>query len=164
MNATQKVNYLCRPDLSSFTARLRYIRRLSGLTQSEMAEILEVTLSHYSKVESGKRNLSSELLDRVSEFCNVTLDWLVKGPDHPGDTRKRSRLQLVQDEERGIPGSMGVFQQKGKSSPVLYTEELRRKVQEFAARLGVAEEAVANCLVGIFDEDKRMRSHGFMEP
>ncbi len=59
--------------------RLRAYRLESSLTQDKMAEILDVSLKHYSEVERGITGLSIEKLIFLSNYLGLSLDYLLKG-------------------------------------------------------------------------------------
>jgi transcriptional regulator with XRE-family HTH domain len=51
-----------------------------------MADLIEVSHSHYSKCESGHNSFSAKFLERFSERTGVSLSWLTtgKGDMHAG--------------------------------------------------------------------------------
>ena len=51
--------------MSEIIERLRKLRIESGISQSEMANLLEVSRSLYALVETGKRHLSPELKSKI---------------------------------------------------------------------------------------------------
>lgn len=57
----------------------RSMRNGRGVLQTEMAELLGVSHSHYSKCESGHNSFSAKFLDRFSECTGVSLAWLMSG-------------------------------------------------------------------------------------
>ncbi|MBO5303970.1 MAG: helix-turn-helix transcriptional regulator [Lachnospiraceae bacterium] len=59
--------------------RLRTYRQLNNYTQENMAEILDISLKHYSEVERGITGLSIEKLIFLSERFDISLDYLLKG-------------------------------------------------------------------------------------
>ena len=59
--------------------RLRAYRLESSLTQDKMAEILDVSLKHYSELERGITGLSIEKLIFLSNYLGLSLDYLLKG-------------------------------------------------------------------------------------
>ena len=62
--------------------RLRTYREQAQLTQEKMAEILNVSIKHYSEVERGLIGLSVERLIFLSNFFGISLDYLLKGEDN----------------------------------------------------------------------------------
>lgn len=46
---------------------LKDFRESIGKTQQEMANELKISKSYYEKVESGERNVSRELIDRIKD-------------------------------------------------------------------------------------------------
>lgn len=63
--------------------RIRACREQSNLTQENMAEILNVSVKHYSEVERGLTGLAVEKLLFLSSLFNVSLDYLLKGDGEP---------------------------------------------------------------------------------
>lgn len=59
--------------------RLRTYRQLNNYTQENMAEILDISLKHYSEVERGITGLSIEKLIFLSKQFDISLDYLLKG-------------------------------------------------------------------------------------
>ena len=62
--------------------RLAKLRRGSGMTQEDLAEILGVTTKHVSHVERGKAALSLRHLVKLSDMYNCSLDYLIMGKPH----------------------------------------------------------------------------------
>ena len=65
-----------------------------GYTQEEVAEQLNMDRSYYSRLESGKRGCSVDMLVHLSTLFNVSLDYLVFGEDRRNITAATDRLQL----------------------------------------------------------------------
>lgn len=59
--------------------RLRSYRLRANLTQEKMAELLDISIKHYSEVERGLKGLSVENLIKLSNLLDVSLDYLLKG-------------------------------------------------------------------------------------
>jgi transcriptional regulator with XRE-family HTH domain len=59
--------------------RLRLLRQKLGLTQSQMAQKLGVTLNTYQRYELGNRNLTVEKLQQLRKLFGVNLNWLLTG-------------------------------------------------------------------------------------
>ncbi len=59
--------------------RLRKYRKQANLTQEKMAEILNVSIKHYSEVERGIIGVSVQKLLFISNYFGLSLDYLLKG-------------------------------------------------------------------------------------
>ncbi|WP_417044898.1 helix-turn-helix domain-containing protein [Dysosmobacter sp.] len=57
--------------------RLRELRMERKLPQKELAEMLDVTLRHYQRVEHGEINLSVLTLCTLADYYGVTTDYLL---------------------------------------------------------------------------------------
>ena len=56
--------------------RLKELRKEKKLTQSQLAKKLEVNQSTIAGIEIGRREPSNELMIKLSNFFNVSLDYL----------------------------------------------------------------------------------------
>ena len=66
-------------DIKQSGLRIRQLRLKSGFTQEKIAESLGVDRSFYSRIESGKKGCSVDLLIQFSELYHVSLDYLILG-------------------------------------------------------------------------------------
>ena len=57
--------------------KIKDLREDNDLTQNQIAEILLCDQSLYSKYERGERDIPLRLLITLSEYYNVSLDYLV---------------------------------------------------------------------------------------
>ena len=57
--------------------KLKELRKQKGLSQVEAAESLGITQSTYSKYESGQRQPDNEMLKKLSELFNISIDDLL---------------------------------------------------------------------------------------
>jgi len=67
--------------LNPFSQRLRQLREEKGLLQKDVAKILGITPSAYGYYEQGKREPSMEVLKKLSDFFNVSIDYLLGRTD-----------------------------------------------------------------------------------
>ena len=63
--------------------RLRELRAAAGLTQTEIADILEMQQNQYSRYERGERELPMHLFVKLAEHYKVSLDSMVGLSDQP---------------------------------------------------------------------------------
>ena len=68
--------------MTTLAERLKKARKLKGLTQVEVAEKIGVSQPNYAKLESGKIQRSTFLLD-ISRVLEVSLEWLATGQGEP---------------------------------------------------------------------------------
>ena len=57
--------------------RLKDLREDKDLLQKDIAKFLDISQQYYSQYELGKYTMPIELLIKLSEFYNVSLDYLV---------------------------------------------------------------------------------------
>lgn len=63
--------------------RLRELRAAAGLTQTEIADILDMQQNQYSRYERGERELPMHLFVKLAEHYKVSLDYMVGLSDQP---------------------------------------------------------------------------------
>ena len=59
--------------------RIAGLRARRGLTQRELAERTGISVPFLSGIENGKRNVSSEILLRLADTLDASLDYLLRG-------------------------------------------------------------------------------------
>lgn len=57
--------------------RIRELREDRDLSQAEVAKVIKTTQQHYSKIETGKSDISGEKLILLAEFYNVSVDYIL---------------------------------------------------------------------------------------
>ena len=63
--------------------RIRALREDKDLSQSQVAKIIKTTQQQYSKIETGKTDISSEKLVLLSKFYKVSVDYILGLSDNP---------------------------------------------------------------------------------
>lgn len=57
--------------------RLRDLREDNDITQSKIASVLNIRQNTYSQYENGKRQMPIELLWKLADYYNTSIDYLV---------------------------------------------------------------------------------------
>lgn len=71
-----------------FASRLKSLRLENNLTQKELAKKLNMQNTAISKYELGEREPDIKTLNKLSEFFNVTLDYLLGRTDIKNQSEK----------------------------------------------------------------------------
>lgn len=66
-------------DIKQGGERIRQLRIEAGYTQEQLADILNIDRSFYSRIERGERGCSVDLLVHLTALFDVSLDYLVLG-------------------------------------------------------------------------------------
>ena len=82
-------------DATEFAKRLSTLRKAQGMTQEEMAEALNISLEHLSKMERGKRKPSIDLIIAMACYFHVSTDYLLMGKDHDKVDSRTKLLDVV---------------------------------------------------------------------
>jgi transcriptional regulator with XRE-family HTH domain len=81
-----------------FAQRLEKLRLEKGLTHQEMADMLGITRQAYGNYESGKREPDFKTLDKLADFFNVSLDYLLgKSPHRSGPNQYEPTPAEIED-------------------------------------------------------------------
>ena len=59
--------------------RIKTYRKLNGLTQEKLAEMIEVSTEHLSRIETGAYRPSLLLIEKISEIFNIDESELMFG-------------------------------------------------------------------------------------
>ena len=61
--------------------RIRDLREDKDLTQTQIAKILGMSQTGYSKYETGENDLPSSILIKLADFYNVSVDYILNRTD-----------------------------------------------------------------------------------
>lgn len=92
-NKERKSLYLARKHISN---NIRILRLLKGYTQRKVAEDFGIASTTYGHLETGETMPNLEMLCRIADYYNVTLDYLVSF-----DINKHI-LSLIENNTDGI--------------------------------------------------------------
>ena len=62
--------------------RIRDLREDKDLTQKQIAEILGMSQTGYSKYETGENDIPTHILIKLADFCKTTTDYILGRTDH----------------------------------------------------------------------------------
>jgi hypothetical protein len=63
--------------------RIRDLREDRDLTQTQIAKIIKTTQQQYSKIETGKADITGEKLILLAKFYKVSVDYILGLSDKP---------------------------------------------------------------------------------
>jgi len=94
-------------DMKESGKLIQQLRSQYDYTQEEFASVINIDRSNLSRIESGKRGCSLELLVQISTLFDVSLDYLVLGQDRSDavalankEKLKENLAQLIVQMER----------------------------------------------------------------
>ncbi|RHM81386.1 XRE family transcriptional regulator [Mediterraneibacter gnavus] len=87
--------------------RISALRAELGMSQTQAAEKLNISVQHYRAVESGRRGASIDLLMDISVAYHTSLDYLVMGKTHENDLnmmkeKLKTIIQCLQGIEKAL--------------------------------------------------------------
>lgn len=69
--------------MATFGERLKQLRTDRKLTQREVAEFLQISVSAYQNYEYDRRDMSITSLTTIADYFEVSLDYLIGRSDDP---------------------------------------------------------------------------------
>lgn len=69
--------------MEKFAKRLKELRKLKGVYQKEMAELLKITDRQYIRYEAGKVDPPTSKTIFLADYFNVSIDYLIGISDDP---------------------------------------------------------------------------------
>jgi transcriptional regulator with XRE-family HTH domain len=79
--------------------RIKELRKKSRISQIELAEKLNCKSSTISVIESGKNNVTSEMVIELSKIFNVSTDYILTGIENKSiTTTEQEIIQLVRKD------------------------------------------------------------------
>lgn len=64
---------------SKFGRRVKALRTERGMSQEKFALSIDMDRTYYASVESGKRNISINNIEKIAKGFNISLEELFKG-------------------------------------------------------------------------------------
>ena len=58
-------------------SRIREARQRQNITQAQLADKTNISISHLSAIESGRSNFGVDILMRMTEALEISADWLL---------------------------------------------------------------------------------------
>lgn len=81
--------------------RLKELRMKKGISQQIVADHLEITRQAYSNYENGNRDPDKEMLLKLAEYFDVSVDYLLRGEQKKPLVNDDEELTEYLDELRG---------------------------------------------------------------
>lgn len=74
--------------------RLKELREDNDILQKEIAKILGITQRNYSYFETGKTMLTEDIIKKVANYYNVSIDYLL----YQTDVRNRYPKSIIEEK------------------------------------------------------------------
>lgn len=83
--------------------RLKHLRMQKGLSQKEFAEMIKLAYAQYNRYERGDNIPNPEILSRLGDALNVSVDYLLEGEEKDAayaNLEDKDLLQLFSEIEK----------------------------------------------------------------
>ena len=81
--------------LEKIGARIRIKRESLGMTQQELADMVNVTRNTISRYENGETEIGVIMLKNIADALSVTVLWLLFGFDYENDIYQNCNLNAL---------------------------------------------------------------------
>lgn len=95
--------------------RILEARERAGLSQMELAERIGVAQSSMSEYETGKRDPKSNMLERIADACNVSVDFLL-GREQQQEQMMERRMRITVGDLAQLLASVGIVRAQNNLS------------------------------------------------
>ena len=89
--------------------RLRDLRQDQDLTQKQLAALLKMSQTGYSKYETGENDVPTWVLIRLAELYRTSVDYLLGLTDQPRPYPRKGRGRPGKRGKLRPPGGIAVF-------------------------------------------------------
>ena len=81
--------------------RIKMLRKAKGISQSELGDVLGITQNAISLIEKGITTISATQIKKISEFFNVSADYIIFGIESKKDIEPMDReiLKTIRDDK-----------------------------------------------------------------
>lgn len=111
--------------MSKFDEMLIYLRKRADLTQVELAKKLGVSRSTIGNYEKGIRTPDYEMLEKIADFFNVDLNFLLGKSGNEADLYKRyAEAEFKEKAEKEILRLFRKLNSDGQDKVRAYMEDL----------------------------------------
>lgn len=87
--------------------RISELRKQAGMSQFQLAKVLDIATSTLGMYETGRREPSLKVMNRIANYFNVTTDYLLGRPEKKDDDTKTADIKdddvIFTYEGRQIP-------------------------------------------------------------
>lgn len=80
--------------------RVEETREKLGLSKKDFAEKLEITEQAYSNYSKGKRTIPTDVLLRLKQLFNISIDWLLTGEENCNTINIDYKLEIINNLEK----------------------------------------------------------------
>lgn len=84
--------------------RISELRKQAGMSQFQLAKVLDIATSTLGMYETGKREPSLKVMNRIANYFNVTTDYLLGRPEKKDDNVDYVALDKALDNARSFDG------------------------------------------------------------
>ena len=85
-------------NLKEIGLRIAQARKKKSMSQADLAEKAQVSISHISDIENGKKQIGIEIFIRITEALNVSADWLLRASNNEVNQIQRNEFdELLSD-------------------------------------------------------------------
>ncbi|MBD5154322.1 MAG: helix-turn-helix transcriptional regulator [Oscillibacter sp.] len=125
--------------------KIRDAREAAGFSQKELAKVIGVAPSTFNGYESGNHDPKSDLLLKIAEACNVTVDFLLgREETTPADQKNAPSADKSVPGEKQLINLYRELNEEGQEKLVDYADDLvvsGKYIKSDKGKLGTEKQA-----------------------
>ncbi len=71
--------------------KLKYLRKINGFTQEQVAKAIGTSGANYSRYENGEQNFTIQHIKKLAEYYNVSISYLF-------DSESKEQVLITEDQ------------------------------------------------------------------
>lgn len=114
--------------MSTFQDRLKQLRKKAGITQAQIGKDFNTTQQSYAQWEKGLRKPSSENLQKLAEYFQVSTDYLLgntNDPTPPSDELDFEKVKKSLKSSLGYTGSVDIPEEELDNMALAFIEHFK---------------------------------------
>lgn len=90
--------------MNGIGTRITELRKQAGMSQVQLAKVLDIATSTLGMYETGKREPSLKVLNRIASYFNVSTDHLIGRPEKKANTKQSYEIKDMLDSAMTFDG------------------------------------------------------------
>lgn len=126
-----------KKDCNTPGERIAFARDLMGYKQVPFAEKLDITRGYLAKIETGDKNVSRNILERLKDTFGINADWVLTGE---GAMRPIEAKPVELKVEIPTPTVGDGLQLREESSPYKVASDLSKELEQLFPKLTLVDQ------------------------
>ena len=101
---------------SILASNVKIRRKAQGLTQENLAEMVNTASTYIAMIESGKRTPSFKMIERIADVLKIDASELFSAKEYPFESSSELRKKLIDQFEEFLRATANEIKENGQSA------------------------------------------------